>query len=123
MGNTVTRFSSLLLSKNNKNKVDISFKQGYQLYNKWLLPSKCEVIKSASSSIVGSGLKVATQGACVAGDVAVGGACEVAGIGPEDPLSDVCAAILATAFEVACTAAISEGGTLTADALSKQAGC
>merc|ERR1712096_396005 len=72
-------------------QVKVSFKQGYKLYNKWLLPSKCEVIKSASSSIVGSGLKVATQGACVAGDVAVGGACEVAGIGPEDPLSDVCA--------------------------------
>merc|ERR1712096_144567 len=104
-------------------QVGVSFKQGYKLYNKWLLPSKCDVIKSASSSIVGSGLKVASQGACIAGDAAVAGACEVAGIGPEDPMADVCAAILATAFEVACTAAIAEGGTLTADALSKQAGC
>ena len=39
---------------------------------------------------------------CALADAEVVGACELAGIGPADPLADACAAILATTATYAC---------------------
>jgi hypothetical protein len=67
----------------------------------------------AKTSVAGCTLDAATTIA----------ACEIAGIGPEDPLADACALILGTTVEVACVSAIKAGGKFAAGQCKKIAGC
>jgi hypothetical protein len=81
----------------------------------------CEVIKLACNKVF---VKAATSiVGCTLEDATVVAACEIAGIGPEDPLADACAAILGTTVEVACVAAIKSGGKFTSQMCRKAAGC
>jgi hypothetical protein len=50
-------------------------------------------------------------------------ACETVGLGPEDPLADLCAAALGAGFEVGCTAAVEAGRTVTINTCMGFAGC
>jgi len=60
---------------------------------------------------------------CTLDDAAVVAACEIAGIGPEDPFADACAAILGITVEAGCVAMVNEGGAFTAAKCKSVAGC
>ena len=83
----------------------------------------CPVMKAAAKIVVPGAAMVTSEAVCVADDVEVAGACELAGGGPEDPFADTCAGVLATAVEVACEAALHGGFELTADGVIKKLGC
>ena len=53
----------------------------------------------------------------------VAATCEAVGMGPEDPMSDACAGLLASAFEGLCVAALHELGTFAGDMCAKAMGC
>lgn len=66
---------------------------------------------------------VATQVECVEEAAEALGVCEAVLLGPEDPLADACAAIMATVVEASCYLAIKEGGKFAAKDCQKAAGC
>ena len=83
----------------------------------------CAVADGALSLLFKSGSKVVTEATCVGYDVAVDAACELIGLGPEDPAADACAIILDVAIETACQVAVKAGSTLAKSAVKKALKC
>jgi len=71
--------------------------------SKGFFPSKCSIIDSTCHAVAS-----AAGGNCAVGTAEVVAECELFGLGPEDPLSEVCAVAVAAAWLTACNAA---GGT------------
>merc|ERR1712194_764444 len=84
-------------------------------------PVTCAIIDTACSTIFHSAATSILD--CALDDSVVVAACEAAGLGPEDPLADACAAILATTVSYACEQAIKAGGKFAAQQCEKAAGC
>ena len=61
------------------------------------------------------------------GGAELAGACEIVGLGPEDPLADACAAVIATAADRVCVKyadeLVSEAGTKIETDLISAADC
>ena len=83
----------------------------------------CDIVEGAIGLLFKGGSKAVTEATCVGYDVAVDAACELIGLGPEDPAADACAVILDIAIETACQAAVKAGSTLTEDAVKKALKC
>jgi len=87
---------------------------------------KCSAFGKVCDIMLGGGPVVSTAG-CIADDAAVVATCEAAGLGPEDPMADTCAAVFATVFTTACKAAIKAGekglGEFGKAACKDAAGC
>jgi len=83
----------------------------------------CDIYDAVCDIVIGVAGKVAKKFECVADDALIAGACETAGIGPEDPLSDICAVTFASMFQYACGKAIGEAGKFTKKACKALGGC
>merc|ERR1719436_522029 len=70
----------------------------------------CAILDVVCDTVFGVASKLTTQAECTADDALIAGACETAGIGPEDPLSDICAVTFASMFQYACGKAVGEAG-------------
>merc|ERR1719389_319029 len=81
----------------------------------------CEVVGVACSKVFTTA--VTSIVGCTLEDATLVAACEAAGLGPEDPLADACAAILGTTVEAACVAIVKQGGSFTSALCKKAAGC
>merc|ERR1719150_2818203 len=84
---------------------------------------ECDIYDAVCDIVIGAAGKAASKAECVADDALIAGACETAGIGPEDPLSDICAVTFATLFQTACSEAISEAGKFTKEGCKAAGGC
>ena len=87
------------------------------------LNALCWIEKPAVDAVVGSGIAVASQAACVGFDAVADAACELVGGGPEDPFADACALALGIALEAACESALDQGGKMTAAMVNEKLGC
>jgi len=84
-------------------------------------PITCKVIDAACNKVFTKA--VTSIVGCTLEDATIVAACEIAGIGPEDPLADACAAILGTTVEAVCIKTIKAGGKFAASQCKKAAGC
>jgi hypothetical protein len=60
---------------------------------------------------------------CAAAGAGAAATCETIGLGPEDPLADVCAGVAGGALAMSCLHTISKGGTFNAPACRQMANC
>jgi hypothetical protein len=70
------------------------------------MPTKCDFVNGVCKL---AGNTITTAAGCTATAAGVAGACEVVGLGPEDPFADGCAAVLGVAFEATCKTIVDEG--------------
>jgi hypothetical protein len=82
----------------------------------------CKIVQKAADKIVGTG-EISDLAGCTELGAAAAGACELAGLGPEDPLSDVCAGVLGVAGKVACDKMVSSGADFGINSLLAAVGC
>ena len=82
----------------------------------------CKIVQKAADDIVGTG-EISDLAGCTELGAAAAGACELAGLGPEDPLSDVCAGVLGVAGKVACDKMVSSGADFGINSLLAAVGC
>lgn len=83
--------------------------------------SACEIIDKVCDTIFEHPAK--TKAACVLDAAAAAGVCETVGLGPENPLADVCAFVLGGAVGVACEKLVDTGLQFGADKCKQIAGC
>lgn len=81
----------------------------------------CDIIDPACKWLVGEGVDEVVE--CTVDATEAGAACEIVGLGPEDPFADVCAAMLSSALEGACVAAVSKGETWGTNQCESACGC
>jgi len=81
-----------------------------------IFPTKCSIIDSTCHAVA-----AAAGGNCAAGTAEVVGECMIFGLGPEDPLSDICAVAVAAAWLTACNAGGGVDGIT--NACESAAGC
>jgi len=104
-----TRFSQ---EDENEKPTKEGFSQMEKTNNKgFICLSKCCIIRAAAPKLAGMGC-LGAAGAGAAG-------CEIAGVGPEDPLADMCAVAIDSAIGYLC----SQAATLTANAIISKCGC
>ena len=82
---------------------------------------KCTIVDGACKGVLP--VAVGSVVECTAADALLATACEVVGLGPEDPAADACAATLGIGFEAACVAAVKVGGHFGAAECAKIAKC
>jgi len=84
---------------------------------------KCPVVEHATKFLVGKAEGKINKKMCAEFDAEAVAACEAAGLGPEDPLADTCAAAIATGLTFACKQAVKAAGNQLADLVIEKAGC
>ncbi len=83
-------------------------------------PGECDIYKEAAEKVVKLILKKVTNGVlsdaiCADLDIDGAGCCEAAGLGPEDPLADACAATIVAVAQEACKKFMDDPSKITAD--------
>lgn len=81
----------------------------------------CFIVKGVCDTI--GAMHIDSTAGCAEMAVSAASICEAVGLGPEDPVADLCAAIVGGAIEDACKEVVQQGQKLSAAECKRAAGC